>query len=119
MTFPFLAALRGWLCLAAAALLLVVVPSAANDLPGELRVHAFVRPEGDRLRVLVRVPLDLLLNMNLPKRGNGYLDLSHVDEAFPRALAALGRDVEFLEDGEPLKPMHEHCLLYTSPSPRD
>ncbi len=111
MTSPFLAALRGWLCLAAAALLLVVVPSAAHDVPGELRVHAFVRPEGDRLRVLLRVPLDLLLNMNLPKRGNGYLELSHVDQAFPRALAALGREVEFLEDGEPLKPLHAQARI--------
>lgn len=97
--------------LAAAALLLGLAPSAAHDVPGELRVHAFVRPEGERLRVLVRVPLDLLLNINLPKRGSGYLELSQVERAFPRAIAALARDLEFSEDGEPLKPMHGQARI--------
>ena len=122
MTSPFLrrcpsaatshaARLRWWIWLAAAALLLGLAPSAAHDVPGELRIHAFVRPEGEQLRVLVRVPLDLLLNINLPKRGNGYLELSQVERAFPRAIAALARDLEFLEDGKPLKPVHGQARI--------
>ena len=76
-----------WRWVAAMALLLcAATPSLAHDIPNELRVHAFVRPEGEHLRVLVRVPLDLLLNINLPKRPNGYLELSEVDKAFPGPL---------------------------------
>ena len=106
------AAPRWWMWVAAAALLVgVVAPSVGHDVPGALRVHAFVRPEGDRVRVLVRVPLDLLLNIDLPKRGNGYLELSQVDRAFPRAIAALAKDLEFLEDGKPLKPTHGQARI--------
>ena len=94
-----------WRWVAALVLLLfATAPALAHDVPSELRVHAFVRPEGEHLRVLVRVPLDLLLNVNLPKRGNGYLELREVDKAFPRALSALSKDLEFIEEGERLKP---------------
>jgi hypothetical protein len=69
-------------------------------------VHALVKPEGERLRVLVRVPLDLLLNLNLPKRGPGYLELPAVEQALPRAVAATARELAFFEDGERLAPAH-------------
>ncbi len=74
-------------------------------------MHAYVHPQGERMRVLVRVPLDLLLNINLPKRGNGYLDLSQVDEAFPRALSALAKDFQFLEGGRPLQMTHGEARI--------
>ena len=48
----------------------------AHDIPDEILLHGFVKPEGDRLHFLVRVPLAMLLSMNLPKRGPGYLDLT-------------------------------------------
>jgi hypothetical protein len=62
-------------------------------------VHAFVKPEGERLQVLVRVPLDLLLNLNLPKRGVGYLDLAAVEDSIPKAIAATAKEMLFFEDG--------------------
>ena len=52
--------------------------------------------------MLVRVPLALLLNVDLPKRGPGYLELSQMDEALARAVAATAKDIEFLEDGRRL-----------------
>ena len=86
-------------------LLFAAPPRAgAHDIPGELRVHALVKPEGERLRVLVRVPLELLLNLNLPKRGPGYLELSAAEQALPRAIAATGKELAFFEDGERLAP---------------
>ena len=78
----------------------------AHDVAGQLRLHAFVRPmpaaEGGRLQVVLRVPLELMLNVDLPKRGDGYLDLAHIDEAVPRALQAVAKGVEFSEGGRPL-----------------
>jgi hypothetical protein len=70
---------------------------------GELRVHAFVKPEGERLQVLVRVPLELLVNLNLPKRGDGYLDLPLVEESIPKAIAATTKEMLFFEDGRRLE----------------
>lgn len=79
-----------------------VAPCAAHDIPDELRVHAFMKAEGERLQVLVRVPLALLLNLNLPKRGIGYLDLPHVQAQLPRAVEATAKGISFFEDGDRL-----------------
>jgi hydrogenase/urease accessory protein HupE len=74
-------------------------PALAHDIPGEMRVHAFVKPEGERLDVLVRVPLALLLNLNVPKRGPGYIDLAQIDSVIPSIIAAIDNDIEFFSDG--------------------
>jgi len=92
-----------WL-LAAAVLLAAAAPGSAHDIPGEMRVHAIMRADGDRLQVAVRVPLALLLNLDLPKRGNGYLDLPRVQDELPRAVEATAKDFEFFEDGVALVP---------------
>ena len=85
----------------------MIGPAFAHDMPGELRVHAFVKPESERLRVLVRLPLDLLLNIDLPKRGGpGFLDLAHVETRFPAAISATAKGLEFFEDGRVL--VHSH-----------
>ena len=84
-------------------LFVTVAPATAHDVPGEMRVHAFIRPEGDRLHVLLRIPLELLLNLNLPKRGPGYLDLAQIDEGLVRAIAATDKDIELFEDGRRLR----------------
>ena len=76
--------------------------AAAHDVPGEMRVHAFLRPEGERLHVLVRVPLALLLNLDLPKRGPGYVDLAQVGPALARAVAATDQGLDLFEDGRRL-----------------
>jgi len=53
-----------------------------------MRMHAWAKPDGARLHVVVRDPLALLLNLNLPKRGVGYLELSQLDEGLRTAVAA-------------------------------
>ena len=59
--------------------LLIAVPAVrtldAHEIPSRVTVHAFVRPEGSRLRVLVRAPLEAMRDVDFPQRGLGYLDL--------------------------------------------
>ena len=43
----------------------------AHDIPDEIVLHGFVKPEGDRLHFLVRVPSVMLLSTNLPEAGPG------------------------------------------------
>src|SRR5882724_3237794 len=81
---------------------LLAAPAGAHDIPDEMRMHAWAKPAGDRLHVLVRVPLTLLLNLNLPKRGIGYLELSQLDDGLRTAVAAIAKDLEFFEDGRRL-----------------
>jgi len=96
-------ATRLWQALRLAAALLALASGArAHDVSGELRLHAFVQAADGRLQVVLRVPLELLLNVDLPKRGNGYLDLARVEQAYPRALKAAAKGVQFYADGSPL-----------------
>ena len=61
---------------------------AAHDLPASVVVHAFVKPEGQRLRLLVRVPLEAMRDVDYPTRGpEGLLDLTRVDSALADAVA--------------------------------
>jgi len=44
----------------------------------------FLKPEGQRLHLLVRAPLSAMLDVDYPKRGQGLLDLARADAWLPR-----------------------------------
>jgi hypothetical protein len=58
---------------------------SAHDIPNDVTVHAFVKPEGQQLHLLVRVPLKAMRDISFPERGPGYLDLARVNEVLPGA----------------------------------
>jgi len=62
----------------AAAIIFITWPSGADahDIPNSVTVHSFLKPEGNRLNLLVRVPLQSMRDFNFPKRGPGYLDFA-------------------------------------------
>ena len=69
-----------------AALILVLgLPAAAHDIPADVRVNAFVKPEGQRLSLLIRVPLKAMRDVDFPRRGAGLLDLARADAALRNA----------------------------------
>jgi len=90
-------------CLTAIALPGSAIANGA-DLPPEVVLQAFAKAENGRLRLLVRMPLDLLVGFGLPKRGPGYLDLARIDDRLTQAAAAAGRQIELREDGILLVP---------------
>jgi hypothetical protein len=67
--------------LAVALLLLAPARILAHDIPASVIVHAFVKPEGQRLRVLVRVPVGAMRDVEFPVRGDGLLDLGRADRS--------------------------------------
>jgi HupE / UreJ protein len=71
--------------LAAVALLALSSNVSAHDVPNDIRVQAFVKPEGQRLLLLVRVPLAAMNEVDFPRRGPGYLDLARADAALRNA----------------------------------
>ena len=96
-------AAASWLTALLLLLAFLATPTAqAHDVADRLRLHAFVHASDDRIDVVVRVPLELMLNVDLPKRGSGYLDLARIDDAVPRALDALVRGIVFTDGGVPL-----------------
>jgi hypothetical protein len=63
-----------------------IAPNArAHEIPADVRINAFVRPIGDRLELLIRVPLAAMREVEFPTRGPGYLDLPRADEALHNA----------------------------------
>jgi hypothetical protein len=58
----------------------------AHNIPNDVTVQAFFRPEGKHLRLLVRVPLKAMRDVEFPQRGPGYLDLERVDSILPDAV---------------------------------
>ena len=71
--------------LSAAAVLLVGLSAnvAAHEIPGDVTIQAWMKPEGQHLRLLVRVPLVAMRDINFPTRGDrtaGILDVSRADQ---------------------------------------
>jgi hypothetical protein len=87
-----------WLLLA-----LVSLAVRAHDIPDEVVFQAFLKPQHERLDFVVRVPLVMLLNLNLPKRGPGFLDLERVGEGLEKAAVATAREIRLFENGELLQ----------------
>jgi len=77
----------------------LALPARPHDVPADVTVHAFVKPEGRRLQLLVRVPLAALRDVNPPTRGPGYLDLARASAALETAARLWIADaVELYED---------------------
>ena len=55
-------------------------PALAHDIPADVRINAFFKPAGDRLELLVRLPLASLIDTDFPTRPNGSLDIARADE---------------------------------------
>jgi HupE/UreJ protein len=76
--------------------------ASAHDIPNDVTVQMFVRPEGHRLRVLVRVPMNALRDMDYPKRGarnSELLDLSRADSTLRDAATLWVSDfIDLYED---------------------
>jgi hypothetical protein len=90
--------------LVAAAALAQPAALFAHDVPTDVLVQAFVKPEGQRLNLLVRVPLRAILDVEIPKRGPGYLDLGAADVALREgANGWITSSVEMYENGTRLE----------------
>jgi hypothetical protein len=71
----------------------------AHDIPDEVRIQAFARPEGQSLKLLVRVPLKAMRDVDVPQRSGGFLDFSRVDSALRNAVTLwLSDELELYEN---------------------
>ena len=84
---------------------MLVAPAigSAHEIPADVVVRAFVKPEGRRLHLLVRVPLEAMRDVRFPERGTGYLDVSDADSALTEAARLwIAGAVELREGDTPL-----------------
>lgn len=71
--------------LAMAGLLATPALVGAHEIPATVTVVAFVKPEGHRLRVVLRVPLESMRDVDFPLRGPGYLDIVRAEPLLRQA----------------------------------
>jgi uncharacterized membrane-anchored protein YitT (DUF2179 family) len=57
----------------------------AHDIPNDVTVQMFVKPEGGHVHLLVRVPLKAMRDIIFPQRGPGYLDIERANTLLPGA----------------------------------
>ena len=75
----------------------------AHEVPNEVTVQAFVRPQGQTLTLVMRAPLKSMRDIDIPTTANGFLDFSRVDKALNDAAVLWIRDfVEVYENGQRL-----------------
>ncbi|MGV3707356.1 MAG: HupE/UreJ family protein, partial [Gemmatimonas sp.] len=74
----------------------------AHEVPQQVGVIAFVKPEGRTLRVLLRVPLEAMRDMEFAIRQNGSLDIVRARTLLPDASAIwITNYLHFQENGTP------------------
>ena len=74
---------RRGLGLGLSALAFLGMPSGvgeAHEVPANVAVQIYVKPEGQTLRLLVRAPLSAMRDVVFPLKGPGYLDFARLDQ---------------------------------------
>src|SRR5262245_22038084 len=97
MRFEFLK-----LALLMAALTFFVAPVLAHDIPRDVTVQMFFKPEGKTLKVLMRVPLKGIMDIEFPHRQGEYVDLAKVDSALHDAANGWVADKMDIYEGDRL-----------------
>ena len=87
--------------IAIALALILAAPAGlrAHDIPNDVIVQAFLKPDGQRLQLLVRVPLEAMRDVDVPLRDKGYLDLARADDALrTAAIVWIAREAALYEE---------------------
>lgn len=59
--------------------LLLAAPLWAHDIAGDVKVQAYLKPEAQTMRMVFRVPLKAMRDIEFPQRGKGFLDVEKSD----------------------------------------
>ena len=91
----------------------------AHDIPTRVLVNTHLKPDGDELNFLVRVPLEAMRDVVIPTRGPGYLDLQNIDDALRDAATTwILNEVEIFEGDRELRGGRIVAARITLPSDR-
>ena len=91
----------------------------AHDIPSRVTVYAFVKPEGNELTVLLRVPMEALGEVSFPLRGPGFLQFSEAQFALDDAARIyITESLNFYENGEELLDKELRLTRVSLPSNR-
>jgi len=90
---------------ALAALILWPLAVSAHDVPDDVRIAAFLKPEGNRMTILVRIPANALIDILFPMiPGSNWLDLGRIDGFATEGARVWVADLLNLYEGDQLLP---------------
>jgi HupE / UreJ protein len=93
-------------------------PALAHDIPADVKINAFFKPAGDRLELLVRLPLASLIDTDFPMRG-AFLDLARADDPIRGGIKVwLTDNIDVYENGALLAKPRIAAALVSLPSDR-
>jgi HupE/UreJ protein len=97
---------------------LLSAPLTAHEIPRDVTVHAFVKPEGQQLRVLLRVPLAAMRDIQFPER-DGFLDIQRAEpDLLDGVVRWLLPTLTILENGVPMTAATVAATRVSLPSDR-
>ncbi|MFZ2737873.1 MAG: HupE/UreJ family protein [Burkholderiaceae bacterium] len=85
----------------------------AHEIPSDVRIQAFIKPSGQSLQLLLRVPLGAMRETDFPLRGPGYLQLENLESALQQAAQLwLSDNIQLRENDQTLaKPKASHLRV--------
>lgn len=93
--------------------------SLSHDIPSRVTVNGFVKPAGETLTVMLRVPMEALGEISFPLRGPGYLKFSEADFAINDAARVyITESISFYEDDKLLAEKNIEAVRVSLPSDR-
>lgn len=93
--------------------------ACAHEIPNDVIVRTIVKPAGDKIRLLVRAPLEAMQDIEFPVTGPGYLDIPRADQQLRDAATIwLSKDVSLYENGEPVGGLRLVAARASIPSDR-
>lgn len=95
----------GWILAGLAAAVVLTWPARpeAHEIPSEVTVWTFLKPQGQTLTLLVRAPLKSMRDVDVPVKGPGFVDLAQVDRSLrDAAMLWIGDFVKVYENDAPL-----------------
>ena len=91
----------------------------AHEIPTEVVVQAIVKPDGHRLDLLVRVPLEAMRDVNFPETADGNLRISAADETLRDAATIwIAQEVDLYQADERLDEWSIDAVRVSLPSDR-
>lgn len=89
---------------------------SAHDIPSDVRIQAFLKPEGQRLRLVVRAPIAAMGELDWPARGV-LLDLSRVEPVLREAASVwVASRVDLYEEDQRLPSPRVAAVRVSLPS---
>ena len=89
--------------LVSALFMLAPCAAQAHDIPNDVTVQTFLKPEGSHMYLLIRAPLKAMRDIEFPESSSGFLDLPHVDTSIHEAATLwIGNVIEVYENDDRL-----------------